>query len=148
MATSPGQQFRLAVKNNNPLQIVGTINAYSAILAEKTGFKAIYVSGAGVANASFGMPDLAVTTLNDVLEDVRRITSSSKLPVLVDWLESVETSSLRTSSDSSRYSSLGFFSSRATMTSYARPFGTPRTSRTLRIRARSRACTAPSAHAT
>jgi methylisocitrate lyase len=67
-----------------PLQIVGTVNAYSALLARTAGFKAIYLSGAGVANASFGMPDLGITTLNDVCEDVRRITAATDLPLLVD----------------------------------------------------------------
>jgi methylisocitrate lyase len=67
-----------------PLQIAGTINAYTALLAERAGFKAIYLSGAGVANASFGLPDLAMTTLSDVTEDVRRICSVSDLPLLVD----------------------------------------------------------------
>ncbi|MDX1507811.1 MAG: methylisocitrate lyase, partial [Woeseiaceae bacterium] len=67
-----------------PLQIVGTINAYTALLAERAGHKALYLSGAGVANASFGMPDLAMTTLNDVCEDIRRIASATDLPLLVD----------------------------------------------------------------
>ncbi len=64
--------------------VVGTINAYTALLAERAGFRAIYLSGAGVANASFGLPDLAMTTLNDVCEDVRRITGATDLPLLVD----------------------------------------------------------------
>ena len=81
---SAGKRLRLAVEQEQPLQVVGTINAYSALLAERTGFRALYVSGAGVANASHGWPDLALTTLNDVLEDVRRITSITDLPVLVD----------------------------------------------------------------
>jgi methylisocitrate lyase len=76
--------FRAALEAERPLQIAGTINAYTALLAEKAGFKAIYLSGAGVANASFGLPDLAMTTLNDVCEDIRRITATSKLPLLVD----------------------------------------------------------------
>ncbi|MFQ5659790.1 MAG: methylisocitrate lyase [Gammaproteobacteria bacterium] len=84
MTATPGMRFRQAVEKYNPLQIVGTINAYMALLAKQTGFTAIYLSGAGVANASFGMPDLAVTTLNDVLEDVRRITAVTELPLLVD----------------------------------------------------------------
>ncbi len=67
-----------------PLQIVGAINAYTALLAERAGFRAIYLSGAGVANASFGLPDLGITTLNDVCEDVRRITQATDLPLLVD----------------------------------------------------------------
>ena len=66
------------------MQIAGTINAYAALLAEKAGFHAIYLSGAGVANHSFGLPDLAITTLNDVCEDIRRITSVTDLPLLVD----------------------------------------------------------------
>ena len=81
---SAGTRFRAALEAERPLQIVGTINAYSALLAEKAGFKAIYLSGAGVANASFGLPDLAMTTLNDVCEDVRRIASATELPLLVD----------------------------------------------------------------
>jgi methylisocitrate lyase len=67
-----------------PLQVVGAINAYSALLAARAGFKAIYLSGAGVANASFGLPDLGITTLNDVCEDVRRICGACPLPLLVD----------------------------------------------------------------
>jgi len=81
---SAGARFRAAVEAENPLQIVGTINAYTALLAEAAGHKAIYLSGAGVANASFGLPDLAMTTLNDVCEDVRRICSATDLPLLVD----------------------------------------------------------------
>jgi methylisocitrate lyase len=73
-----------ALKTEKPLQIVGAINAYSALLAKKAGFKAIYLSGAGVANASYGLPDLAITTLDNVLEEVRRITSAVDLPLLVD----------------------------------------------------------------
>ncbi|HYW92854.1 MAG TPA: methylisocitrate lyase [Gammaproteobacteria bacterium] len=82
--TSPGARLRAAVEAEYPLQVVGTINAYSALLAERSGFRAIYLSGAGVANASYGLPDLGLTTLNDVCEDVRRITSASELPLLVD----------------------------------------------------------------
>lgn len=82
--TLPGTRFRKAVAESPPLQIAGTINAYAALLAQKAGFRAIYVSGAGVANASFGLPDLGVTTLNDVVEDVRRITAVTELPLLVD----------------------------------------------------------------
>ena len=81
---SAGSNFRKAVESEIPLQVVGTINAYSARLAEGAGFKAIYLSGAGVANASFGLPDLAITTLNDVCEDARRITGATELPLLVD----------------------------------------------------------------
>jgi methylisocitrate lyase len=82
--TSPGQQFRLAVAAHAPLQIPGTINAYCALLAERAGFKAVYVSGAGVANASLGVPDLGISTMDDVLEDVRRVTAATRLPLLVD----------------------------------------------------------------
>jgi methylisocitrate lyase len=81
---SAGARFRAALAEERPLQIVGTINAYTALLAEKAGHKAIYLSGAGVANASFGLPDLAMTTLNDVCEDVRRIAGATELPLLVD----------------------------------------------------------------
>jgi methylisocitrate lyase len=79
-----GQKFRAAIKANQPLQIVGTINAYTAMMAERTGHQALYLSGAGVANASFGLPDLGMTSLNDVCEDIRRITAASSLPLLVD----------------------------------------------------------------
>lgn len=79
-----GQKLRAAIAAEKPLQVVGTINAYTAIMAESVGFKAIYLSGAGVANASYGLPDLGMTSLNDVLEDVRRITAASSLPLLVD----------------------------------------------------------------
>ncbi len=82
--TSAGARFRAAVDAERPLQIVGTVNAYSALLAESTGFRAVYLSGAGVANASFGLPDLGMTSLNDVCEDVRRISSATDLPLLVD----------------------------------------------------------------
>ena len=81
---SQGKKFRAAVARRTPLQIPGTINAYSALLAERAGFKALYLSGAGVANASFGLPDLGVTALGDVLEDARRITAATELPLLVD----------------------------------------------------------------
>ncbi len=72
------------IKDNKPLVVTGTINAYSALLAERAGIKAIYLSGGGVANASYGLPDLAMTSREDVLEDVRRIRSASELPLLVD----------------------------------------------------------------
>ena len=72
------------IKENKPLVITGTINAYSALLAERAGIKAIYLSGGGVANASYGLPDLAMTSREDVLEDVRRIRSATELPLLVD----------------------------------------------------------------
>ena len=81
---TPGARFRKALKDNHPLQIVGTINAYTAMMAEKVGHQAIYLSGGGVANASFGLPDLGITTMNDVVEDVRRITTASNAPLLVD----------------------------------------------------------------
>ncbi|MDX1754868.1 MAG: methylisocitrate lyase [Marinobacter sp.] len=81
---SPGARFRQALKENQPLQIVGTINAYAAMMAEKVGHQAIYLSGGGVANASYGLPDLGMTSMNDVVEDVRRITGASSLPLLVD----------------------------------------------------------------
>ena len=81
---TPGQQFRQAVQNHNPLQIVGAVNAYSAILAEKSGHQALYLSGGGVAACSYGIPDLGITTLKDVLEDASRICNASKLPLLVD----------------------------------------------------------------
>jgi len=79
-----GQKFRTAVEQESPLQIVGVINAYTALLAEREGFQALYLSGAGVANASHGLPDLGVTSLADVLEDARRITAATSLPLLVD----------------------------------------------------------------
>lgn len=81
---SPGAKLRRAIADEKPLQIVGTINAYTAMMAEKVGHKALYLSGAGVANASFGLPDLGMTSLNDVCEDIRRITGASDLPLLVD----------------------------------------------------------------
>jgi methylisocitrate lyase len=81
---SAGKKFRNALKDNKPLIIPGTINAYSAILAEKSGHQAIYLSGGGVAAASYGIPDLGITSLEDVLIDVKRITNASSLPLLVD----------------------------------------------------------------
>ena len=81
---SAGKRFQAALATERPLQVAGTINAYTALLAEKAGFKAIYLSGAGVANASFELPDLAMTTLNDVCEDIRRICSATDVPLLVD----------------------------------------------------------------
>ena len=81
---SPGARFRAAVAAEAPLQVPGTICAYHAILAEKSGFKAIYLSGGGVAAGSLGVPDLGITTLDDVLTDVLRITNASTLPLLVD----------------------------------------------------------------
>jgi len=82
--SSPGARLRAAMAKEKPLQVVGVINAYAAILAEKTGFNALYLSGAGVANASYGVPDIGITTREDVLSDVRRVTSITKLPLLVD----------------------------------------------------------------
>jgi len=81
---SAGQRFREAVQNERPLQVVGVINAYAALLAERAGFRAIYLSGGGVAAASLGVPDLGITTLEDVLIDTRRITDACPLPLLVD----------------------------------------------------------------
>jgi methylisocitrate lyase len=81
---SAGASFRQALDEERPLQIAGAVNAYSALLAKKAGFKAIYLSGAGVANASFGLPDLAMTTLPDVCEDIRRICYATEIPLLVD----------------------------------------------------------------
>ncbi|MDB6025757.1 MAG: prpB [Verrucomicrobiales bacterium] len=83
-SVSSGGRFRAALRTEKPLQIIGAINAYAAMLAEKSGFRALYLSGAGVANASFGLPDLGVTSINDVLEDVRRITGATNIPLLVD----------------------------------------------------------------
>src|SRR3981189_609256 len=79
-----GAGLRAAVEAERPLQVVGTVNAYSALLAEAAGFRAIYLSGAGVANASFGLPDLGMTSPHDVCEDVRRIPAATELPLLVD----------------------------------------------------------------
>ncbi len=82
--TSAGARFRAAVQEERPLQVIGAINAYAARLAERTGFKALYVSGGGVAASSLGVPDLGISTMDDVLTDVRRITDNTELPVLVD----------------------------------------------------------------
>jgi methylisocitrate lyase len=82
--TSAGGRLWTALEAERPLQVAGAVNAYSALLAERAGFRAIYLSGAGVANASFGLPDLGITSLNDVCEDVRRITGATELPLLVD----------------------------------------------------------------
>ena len=79
-----GKLFRTALTENKPLQIVGCVNAYCAVMAEKVGHKAIYLSGAGVANASFGIPDLGITSLGDVVEDSKRITGATSTPLLVD----------------------------------------------------------------
>ena len=81
---TPGSRFRAALASEKPLQIAGCINAYTARLAERTGFKAIYVSGGGVAAASLGVPDLAISKLDDILVDVRRITDITDLPLLAD----------------------------------------------------------------
>ena len=81
---SAGARFRSALEAERPLQVVGAVNAYCGLLAERAGFKALYLSGAGVANASFGLPDLGITSLNDVCEDIRRITGATRLPLLVD----------------------------------------------------------------
>src|SRR5882724_8966381 len=81
---SPGARFRAALQKEKPLQVVGVINAYAAILAESAGFNALYLSGAGVANASYGVPDIGITRLEDVLVDVRRIAGRAKAPLLVD----------------------------------------------------------------
>jgi methylisocitrate lyase len=81
---SPGRRFRRALDRECPLQIAGTVNAYCAKLAEQAGFRAIYLSGAGVANASFGLPDLGMTSLSEVLDDARRITAATEVPLLVD----------------------------------------------------------------
>ncbi|WP_199609517.1 methylisocitrate lyase [Flocculibacter collagenilyticus] len=81
---SAGKKFRQALADNKPLQIVGTINAYTAIMAKQIGHQAIYLSGGGVANASYGLPDLGMTSLNDVIADVQRITAASDLPLMVD----------------------------------------------------------------
>src|SRR6202165_2417403 len=81
---TPGQKFRQALREEKPLQVVGAINAYHAILAKASGFKAIYVSGGGVAAGSLGLPDLGINTLDDVLTDVRRITDVVDTPLLVD----------------------------------------------------------------
>jgi len=81
---TPGAKFRQALKEEKPLQVVGAINAYHAILAKASGFKAIYTSGGGVAAGSLGVPDLGISGLDDVLTDVRRITDACDLPLLVD----------------------------------------------------------------
>ncbi len=84
MTESMGKLFKNTIAKNKPLQVFGTVNAYNALLAQAAGAKAIYLSGAGVANASYGLPDLGMTNLSEVLEDVRRITAASPLPMLVD----------------------------------------------------------------
>ena len=84
MTHKPGELLREALAEEKPLQIVGTINAFSAIMAEKAGFRAVYLSGAGVANACFGLPDLGMTTLTELAEEARRITGASSLPLIAD----------------------------------------------------------------
>lgn len=81
---SPGARFRAAVQEEKPLQVIGVINAYAARLAERVGFRALYLSGGGVAASSLGVPDLGISTMDDVLTDLRRITDITDLPVLVD----------------------------------------------------------------
>lgn len=81
---TPGARFKSAVETEKPLQVVGTINANHALLAKAAGFKAIYLSGGGVAAGSLGLPDLGISSLDDVLTDVRRITDVCDLPLLVD----------------------------------------------------------------
>jgi methylisocitrate lyase len=80
----PGQRFREAVREEKPLQVIGTICAYHALMAKRVGYRAIYLSGAGVAAGSLGMPDLGISSLDDVLTDIRRITEVCDLPLLVD----------------------------------------------------------------
>ncbi len=84
ISNTPGNKLRQAVADNHPLQVVGAVTAYCGILAQKTGHKALYLSGGGVAASSLGIPDLGITTLHDVCEDARRITAASDLPLLVD----------------------------------------------------------------
>ena len=81
---SPGAKFRAAIEAGNPLQVVGTVNAFTAMMAEQIGHQAIYLSGGGVANISYGLPDLGMTSLNDVTVDVQRITAATTVPLLVD----------------------------------------------------------------
>src|SRR4051812_37913526 len=81
---SPGAQFRAAVQSEKPLQVPGAINAYTARMAQATGYRAIYLSGGGVAANSLGLPDLGISSLEDVLTDVRRITDVTSIPLLVD----------------------------------------------------------------
>jgi len=84
MRLSPGGRFRAALASEKPLQVVGAINAFAARMAERVGFRALYLSGGGVAVNSLGLPDLGISTLDDVLTDVRRITDATDLPLLVD----------------------------------------------------------------
>ncbi len=82
--STPGKNFRDAVATQHPLRVVGAINAYTAMMAERIGHRALYLSGSGVASASYGLPDLGITSLDNVLEDARRVTSATALPLLVD----------------------------------------------------------------
>ena len=84
MRESRGALFRRAVREESPLQVVGTITAYTARMAEQTGYKAIYLSGGGVAANSLGMPDLGISTMDDVITDAQRITDTCGLPLMVD----------------------------------------------------------------
>jgi methylisocitrate lyase len=84
MTQSAGAKFRAALKKERPLQVIGTINAYHALLAKRSGYRAIYLSGGGVAAGSLGVPDLGISNLDDVLTDIRRITDACDLPLLVD----------------------------------------------------------------
>jgi methylisocitrate lyase len=84
LSDSPGSRFRQALEDERPLQIPGVINALCALFAERAGFRSLYLSGAGVANAAYGLPDLGVTSMHDVLEEARRITAACPLPLLVD----------------------------------------------------------------
>src|SRR5215210_7049604 len=83
-ARTPGSQFRQALKDEKPLQVIGTICAYHALMAKRVGYRAVYLSGGGVAAGSLGMPDLGISNLDDVLIDIRRITDVCDLPLLVD----------------------------------------------------------------
>ena len=84
MEMLPGTSLVSAIQSESPLQLVGVTNAYHAVMAKAAGFNALYLSGSGVATASYGLPDLGMTTLDNVIEDVRRITAASELPLLVD----------------------------------------------------------------
>lgn len=84
MQETPGQKFRRALNEEHPLQLIGVINAYVAIMAKRIGFRALYLSGAGIANSSYGLPDIGITTLDNVLEDAQRITAAVDLPLVVD----------------------------------------------------------------
>ena len=105
--TSAGRRFRDALDAERPLQIVGTINAYTALMAERAGYRAIYLSGAGVANASYGLPDLGMTTLDNVLEDASRITAACDVPLLVD-IDTGQRRNFRPCGDQDIVSGIGF----------------------------------------